>query len=30
MEEQALVKVKGEQEILIQKLTDSSSGAAYV
>ncbi|GLI64165.1 hypothetical protein VaNZ11_007350 [Volvox africanus] len=30
MEEQSLIKVKGDQEILIQKLTDSSSGAAYV
>ncbi|EFJ49364.1 intraflagellar transport protein IFT20 [Volvox carteri f. nagariensis] len=30
MEEQSLIKVMGEQEILIQKLTDSSSGAAYV
>ncbi|GLC34616.1 hypothetical protein PLESTB_001242000 [Pleodorina starrii] len=30
MEEQSLIKVKGEQEILVQKLTDSSSGAAYV
>ena len=30
MEEQSLIKVKGEQELMIQKLSDSSSGAAYV
>ncbi|KXZ43256.1 hypothetical protein GPECTOR_96g722 [Gonium pectorale] len=29
LEEQSLVKVKGEQEILVQKLSDSSSGAAW-
>lgn len=29
MEEQSLLKVKGEQELLVQKLSDSS-GAAYV
>jgi intraflagellar transport protein 20 len=29
MEEQSLNKVKQEQELLIAKLSDSSSGAAY-
>lgn len=30
MEEQSLIKVKTEQELMIQKLSDSSTGAAYV
>lgn len=30
LEEQALIKVKQEQELLIQKLSDSTSGAAFV
>jgi hypothetical protein len=29
MEEQSLLKVKQEQELLIAKLSDSSSGAAF-
>lgn len=29
MEEQSLIKVKQDQELLIAKLSDSSSGAAY-
>jgi hypothetical protein len=30
MEEQSLIKVKADQEVLVQKLSDSSTGAAYV
>jgi len=29
MEEQSLIKVRQEQELLVQKLSESSTGAAF-